>query len=157
MVRYRSRRPSQQPLRTRLRELASVRLRAGYQQLHVLLRREGWRVNHKRVYRLYTEEGLALRRRRPRRHRSAVARVRLPAPTQPNEQWAMDFMHDTLADGRAVRILTVLDVYARECVALVGAAAFSGGDVARVLTIAGVDRGLPQRITVDNVLSARGW
>jgi putative transposase len=150
MVRYRSRRPSQHPLRTRLRELAGVRLRAGYQQLHVLLRREGWRVNHKRVYRLYTEEGLALRRRRPRRHRSAVARVRLPAPMQPNEQWAMDFMHDTLADGRAVRILTVLDVYARECVALVGAAAFSGGDVARVLTAAGVDRGLPQRITVDN-------
>jgi putative transposase len=143
MVRYRSRRPSQQPLRTRLRELASVRLRAGYQQLHVLLRREGWRVNHKRVYRLYTEKGLALRRRRPRRHRRAVARVCLPAPTQPNEQWAINFMHDTLADGRAVRILTVLDVYARECVALVGAAAFSGGDVARVLTIAGVDRGLP--------------
>jgi putative transposase len=85
MVRYRSRRPSQHPLRTRLRELASVRLRAGYQQLHVLLRREGWRVNHKRVYRLYTEEGLALRGRRPRRHRSAVARVRPPAPTQPNE------------------------------------------------------------------------
>jgi putative transposase len=150
MVRYRNRRPSQQPLRTRLRELASVRLRAGYQQLHVLLRREGWRVNHKRVYRLYTEEGLALRRRRPRRHRSAVARVRLPAPTQPNEQWAMDFMHDTLADGRAVRILTVLDVYARECVALVGAATFSGGDVARALTEASAERGLPQRITVDN-------
>jgi transposase len=127
MVRYRSRRPSQQPLRARLRELAGVRLRAGYQQLHVLLRREGWRVNHKRVYRLYIEEGLALRRRRPRRHRSAVARVRLPVPTQPNEQWAMDFMHDTLADGRAVRILTVLDVYARECVALVAAPTFSGG------------------------------
>lgn len=150
MVRYRSRRPSQQPLRTRLRELAGVRLRAGYQQLHVLLRREGWRVNHKRVYRLYTEEGLALRRRRPRRHRSAVARARLPAPTQPNEQWAMDFMHDTLADGRAVRILTVLDVYARECVALVGAATFTGGDVARALTEASTERGLPQRITVDN-------
>ena len=150
MVRYRSRRPSQHPLRTRLRELASVRLRAGYQQLHVLLRREGWRVNHKRVYRLHTEEGLALRRRRPRRHRSAVARVRLPAPTQPNEQWAVDFMHDTLADGRAVRILTVLDVYARECVAIGAAPTFSGGDVARVLTAAGTDRGLPRRITVDN-------
>ena len=114
-------------------------------------------MNHKRIYRLYTEEGLALRRRRPRRHRSAVARVRLPAPTQPNEQWAMDFMHDTLADGRAVRILTVLDVYARECVAIGAAPTFSGGDVARVLTAAGTDRGLPRRITVDNVLSARGW
>jgi len=124
-------------------------VRAGYQQLHVLLRREGWRVNHKRVYRLYTEEGLTLRRRRPRRHRSAVARVRWPAPTQPNEQWAMDFVHDTLVDGRAVRILTVLDVYARECVALVAAQTFSGGEVARVLTAAGAERGLPKRITVD--------
>jgi putative transposase len=150
MGRYRSYRPSQQPLRTRLRELASVRPRAGYPQLHVLPRREGWRANHKQVYRLYTEEGLALRRRRPRRHRTAVARVRLPTPTQPNERWAMDFMHDTLADGRAMRILTVLDVSARECVALVAAQTFSGGDVARALTAARAERGLPQRITVDN-------
>jgi len=101
-IRYWSRRPSKLPLRPQVR--------AGYQQLHVLLRREGWRVNHRRVDRLYTEEGLVLRRRQPRRHRSAVTRVRLPPPTQPNQRWAMDFMHDTRADGRAVRILTVLDV-----------------------------------------------
>jgi putative transposase len=86
LVRSRSRRPSQAPLRGRLRELAAVRLRAGDQQLYVLLRRQGWHVNHKRIYRLYTEEGLALRRRRPRRHRSSVVRVR-------------------------PRIFTVLDVY----------------------------------------------
>src|SRR5262249_59055187 len=85
LVRYRSRRPSQAPLRARLRELAAVRLRAGYQQLYVLLRREGWRVNHKRIYRLYTEEGLALRRRRPRRHRSAVVRVPPAPPTRPHQ------------------------------------------------------------------------
>lgn len=150
LVRYRSCRPSQQPLRARLRELAAVRIRAGYQQLYVLLRREGWRVNHKRVYRLYGEEGLALRRRRPRRRRSAVVRVERRAPTRPNEQWAMDFMHDTLADGRAVRILTMLDVYTRECVALSAAATVRGGDVARIVGAVGVTRGLPERITVDN-------
>jgi putative transposase len=150
LLRYRSRRPSQQPLRARLRELAAVRIRAGYQQLYGLLRREGWRVNHKRVYRLYGEEGLALRRRRPRRHRSAVVRVQRTAPTRPNEQWAMDFMHDTLADGRAVRILTMLDVYTRECLALIAAATFRGSDVARILDTVGGTCGRPERITVDN-------
>ncbi len=72
----------------------------------------------------------------------------LPAPTQPNEQWTTDFVRDTLADVRELRILTVLDVYARECVALVAAATFSSGDVARVLTVARAERGLPQRIAV---------
>ena len=114
LVRYRSCRPSQAPLRARLHELAAVRLRAGYQQLYVLLPREGWRVNHKRIYRLYTEEGLALRRRRPRRHRSAVVRVQPAPPTGPNEHRAMDFKQDTMAEGRTVRILTVLEVHTRE-------------------------------------------
>jgi putative transposase len=150
LVRYRSRRPSQAPLRARLRELAAVRLRAGYQQLYVLLRREGWRVNHKRIYRLYTEEGLALRRRRPRRHRSAVVRVRPAPPSGPNEQWAMDFMQDTLADGRAVRILTVIDIYTRECLAAVSAGAFRGDDVVRVLSHLAARRSRPQRIRVDH-------
>jgi hypothetical protein len=127
-----------------------VRLRAGYQQLYVLLRREGWRVNHKRIYRLYTEEGLALRRRRPRRHRSAVVRVRPAPPSGPNEQWAMDFMQDTLADGRAVRILTVIDIYTRECLAAVSAGAFRGDDVVRVLSHLAARRSRPQRIRVDN-------
>ena len=150
LVRYRSRRPSQAPLRGRLRELAAVRLRAGYKQLYVLLRREGWRVNHKRIYRLYTEEGLALRRRRPRRHRSAVVRIRPQPPTRPNEHWAMDFMQDALADGRTVRILTVLDVYTRECVAAIPASTFRGDDVVRVLCQLTSARSLPQRIRVDN-------
>jgi putative transposase len=150
LVRYRSRRPSQAPLRGRLRELAAVRLRAGYQQLYVLLRREGWRVNHKRIYRLYTEEGLALRRRRPRRHRSAVLRVRPTPPGMPNEQWAMDFMQDTLADGRPVRILTIIDIYTRECLAAVPASTFRGGDVVRVLNELATSRSRPKRIHVDN-------
>lgn len=150
LVRYQSRRPPQQPLRRRLRELAGVRVRAGYKHLYVLLRREGWPINHKRVYRLYTEEGLTLRRRRPKRHRSAAARGTPPAVTRPNERWAMDFLHDALAGGQRVRILTVLDVYTRECVALRAAPRFRGEDVAGILSDAGAARGLPARLSVDN-------
>src|SRR3990167_4271463 len=82
-------------LRSRLRELAEQRRRFGAPRLHVLLRREGWTVNHKRTERLYREEGLALRRKRHRK-RAAGVRVTLPAPTRPNERWAMDFLHDRL-------------------------------------------------------------
>ena len=123
-VRYRSRRPTRAPLRERLRELATTRVSYGYQRLHVLLRREGWKVNRKLVYRLYREEGLVLRRRRPKRRRSAVARTLRPAPLQVNERWAMDFVHDTLAGGQTIRVLTMLDVHTRECVALVAQPAF---------------------------------
>lgn len=150
-VRYKSRCPSQQPLRKRIRELAQVRVRAGYRQIYVLLRREGWQVNHKRVYRLYSEEGLALKRQRRRRHRSAKPRVKRTGPDQPNQQWAMDFMHDTLCDGKKIRILTVIDIFSRECVALVAASRFSGATVAEILSQAGKKRGnLPKQIRVDN-------
>ncbi len=121
LVRYQSRRPSQEPLRRRLRELASVRVHCGYQRLYIYLRREGWKINHKRVYRLYTEEGLTLLRRRLRRRRSATLRSNRPAASAPNEQWAVDFMHDTLADGRTIRVFTAIDVHTRECLALVPA------------------------------------
>lgn len=149
-VRYRSRRPPQTALRTRLKELATTHVSYGYLRLHVLLRREGWRVNRKRVYRLYREEGLVLKRRRPKRHRSAAARVLRPAPERPNERWAMDFVHDTLAGGQTIRILTVLDVHTRECVALVPQRGFRGADVARILSEVGATRELPPVIAVDN-------
>src|SRR5512134_19703 len=150
-VRYRSVRPYQEALRRRLKELASVRVRAGYKQLHVFLRREGWPVNHKRVYRLYTEEALTLKRRRPKRHRSASVRQVRPMPAEPNEQWAMDFMHDTLASGQTIRVLTAIDLRTRECVVLRVAKGFTGAEVAEVLNEAGRARGkLPARIRVDN-------
>jgi putative transposase len=140
-VRYRSRRPDQAPLRRRLRELAGTRVRAGYRQLHIYFRREGWRVNHKRVYRLYTLEGLVLKMKRPRRHRSAAVRVGRAMATRRDEQWAMDFMHDTLAGSTTIRILTVIDLFSRECVALVASRHFSGGQVAEILSSAGRQRG----------------
>lgn len=149
--RYQSTRAPQAPLRGRIRELASVRVRAGYRQIHVMLRREGWRINHKRTYRLYTEEGLTLKPRRPRRHRSASSRVARNHPTTPNEHWSMDFMHDTLSDGRSIRVLTAIDLYSRECLALVADKKFTGGAVAKILSEIGTRRGgLPKTIRVDN-------
>lgn len=151
MVRYRSVRPHQEALRKRLKELARVRVRAGYKQLHVFLRREGWPVNHKRVYRLYTEEGLTVKRRRPKRHRSAVIRKERSMPTEPNQQWAMDFMHDTLEGGQMIRLLTAIDLHTRECVVLKVAKGFRGENVGDLLSQAGDRRGkLPERIRVDN-------
>ena len=108
-------------------------------------------VNHKRTYRLYTEEGLTLKPRRPRRHRSATTRSVRQAPGVPNEQWAMDFMHDTLADGRSIRVLTAIDLYSRECLALLAAKKFTGDHVATILGEVGKQRGkLPKKIRVDN-------
>jgi len=117
----------------------------------VLLRREGWRVNHKLVYRLYREERLALKRRRPKRRKSAAVREVRPLVSRANERWAMDFVHDVLADGRTIRILAVVDVFSRECVALVAKTSFRAEDVCRILSEAGERRGkLPECITVDN-------
>jgi putative transposase len=99
---YRSCKRSRAELRIRLRDLATVRVRYGYQRLHVLLRREGWRVNHKLIWRLYKEEGLEVRTQKKKKRVSAP-RVVLPAPTGPNEHWSMDFVSDALFDGRRFR------------------------------------------------------
>jgi putative transposase len=150
-VRYQSVRPPREALRRRIRELARVRVSFGYKQIHVLLRREGWPVNHKLVYRLYREEGLVLRRKRPKRRRAAVQRERPEVATEVNQRWAMDFMHDTLSGGRSIRVLAVVDVFSRECIALRAAARFRGEDVAQVLGEARDERGrLPPVISVDN-------
>jgi putative transposase len=98
-MRYVSVRPSQEPLRSRIREIAAVRVSYGYRRVHVLLRREGWPINRKRVHRLYREEGLCPRAKRPKRRRMAVARQVRPAATEPNPRWAMDFMSDALHNG----------------------------------------------------------
>jgi putative transposase len=115
--RYQSRRDPPSELRLRLRELASSRVRYGYRRLAVLLRREGWNVNTKRVYRLYREEGLQVRAQK-RAKRAAHTRVPLPEAAWPNQRWSMDFVSDRLADHRWFRILTVVDQYTRECLCL---------------------------------------
>ena len=146
---YRAHRPDDQALRGRLRELAEQRRRFGAPRLHVLLRREGWRVNHKRTERLYREEGLALRRKRHRK-RAAGIRVTLPMPTRPNERWSMDFLHDRLADGRRFRVLTMVDDYSREAPAMTVDTSLPGARVVEVLERLAETRGLPQVITIDN-------
>jgi len=126
-----------------------VRVSYGYRRLHVVLRREGWPINHKRVYRLYTEEGLGLKRKRPKRRRAAVVRRQLQPATRPTERWAMDFMHDTLSDGRKMRVLTVIDVFTRECLALDVRQRFRGVDVAAVLSDLVACHGKPKTIQCD--------
>ena len=148
-VRYRSVRRGQEPLLMRLRELAAARVRFGYRRLTVLLKREGWRVNAKRIYRLYREEGLAVRTRR--RTKAALRQRRpLAAARKPNERWSMDFVHERLLDGRWLRILTVVDQFTRECVLLAAQGRFSGERVGEVLETALWARGKPLSITVDN-------
>lgn len=137
-------------MRREIREIAETRVSYGYPRIHVLLRRRGWQVNRKRVYRLYREEGLSLRRKRPKRRRSAMLRVDRPAGRVPNERWAMDFVADALASGAKLRVLAVVDTCTRECVALDVRTTFRGQHVADVLTRVGVRRGLAAVITTDN-------
>ena len=100
LVRYVSVKPDQASLRLRIHDLARTRMRYGYYRIYIMLRREGWLVNHKRVYRLYRQDGLSLRLKKPRRNVSAADRVRQPAAAAPNEMWSMDFVSDALFDGR---------------------------------------------------------
>lgn len=148
-LRYERTRDPQEALRQRLRELAAVRVRFGYRRLTVLLKREGWRVNAKRIYRLYDDEGLTVRTK-PRKRLASRARVPLPAPTRPNERWSMDFVSARLVDGRWFRTLTVIDVYTRESLALVADRSLTGVKVAAALTPIVARRGAPIAITVDN-------
>lgn len=150
-VRYRSVKAPREPLRARIREITGVRVSYGYRQVHTILRREGWPVNHKLVYRLYREEGLTLRRKRPKRRRAAAHREQPGTPRRSNERWAMDFVHDTLSGGGTIRVLAVVDVHTRECLVLRAKRRFRGEDVASALSDIGASRAtLPEVISVDN-------
>ena len=148
--RYRSVRKDNPALRERIREIAEVRVRYGYKRIHCLLRREGWHVNHKRVHRIYCEEGLHLRRRRPRRHVSGTRRMRRSEPERCNACWSMDFVVDSLFDGRRFRALTIVDNYSRECLAIEAGQSLKGVDVAGIMDRLTAQRGVPERIQCDN-------
>ena len=147
---YCSRRPSQEALRRRMRELAQARPRYGYRRLHVLLRREGWPVNMKRIRRLYRLEGLQLRHRVRRRKHASLHRGIPPAASRAHERWSMDFVHDALLDGRAFRVLTVVDQWSRWSPILEVAPGMSGSAVAAALDRAIARHGKPRTITVDH-------
>jgi putative transposase len=133
----------------RLRELAAVRVSYGYRRLHVLLRREGWKVNHKLVYRIYREEGLEVHTKK-RRKRASTLRVVLPAATMPNERWSMDFVSDSLHDGRRFRVLTLVDHFSRVSPAIDVGSSITGKRVVAVLERLAKTHGLPRVITTDN-------
>ena len=136
-------------LRHRLRELAATRIRFGYRRLTIMLRREGWLVNAKRVYRLYREEGLGLGRKRKKK-RPARARGTVHAPQRVNQLWAMDFVADRLENGRPIRILTLIDTFTREALCLWADYGMSGEKVAGQLETLVSERNLPEAIRVDN-------
>jgi putative transposase len=140
--------PATASLRTRIIDLAHARRRFGYRRIHDLLRREGVRANHKKVYRLYREEKLGVRKRR-RRKGVMVDRQALHVPTAPNEVWSIDFVMDALANGRRIKCLTIVDDFTRECLDIAVDYGISGGYVARVLEAVGQFRGLPRAIRTD--------
>jgi putative transposase len=147
-LRYESEKDPQEALRIRLRELAAARVRFGYRRLTVLLKRDGWDVNAKRVYRLYREEGLIVRAQK--RKTAAQARVPLATAVRANERWSMDFVSDRLIDKRAFRVLTVVDQFTRECILLLADRSLTAAKVAGALDCAVAERGAPESITVDN-------
>ena len=147
---YRSRARDSRPLILRIKEITATRVHYGYRRVHVLLRREGWKDNRKRVYRLYRNEGLSLRHKRPRRNKAARLRQPKQLVRSMNEIWSMDFVADALFDGRRLRALTVVDNYTRECLAIDVGQRLTGEDVVSTLNRIKAERGLPQTIKVDN-------
>jgi putative transposase len=149
VYRYRSTRPDDADLRARLHELASERRRFGYRRLHLLLKREGVEINWKKLYRLYKEERLTVRKRGGRK-RALGTRAPIAVPQEPNQRWSLDFVSDTLVDGRRFRILCVIDDFSRECLATVVDNSLCGHRVARTLDQVAESRGWPCMVVSDN-------
>ena len=147
--RYQAKREGDEAIRRRLRELAGERRRFGYRRLHLLLCREGKRLNRKKLYRLYKEERLTVRKRGGRK-RALGTRAPMTIPQEINQRWSLDFVSDTLTDSRRFRILAVIDNFNRECLALVADVSLSGVRVARELDHIAQLRGYPRLIVSDN-------
>lgn len=149
VFRYRTRRGDDGALRARLKALAAERRRFGYQRLHLMLKREGTLVNHKKLFRVYREEKLVVRKRGGRK-RALGTRAPMTIPQGPNQRWSLDFVSDALADGRRFRVLCVVDDFTRECLALVADTSLSGARVARELDAVIARRGKPHLVVSDN-------
>jgi putative transposase len=148
-IRYRTRRLDDVVLRERLRALAKERRRFGYRRLHIFLRREGFVVNHKRLFRIYREERLMVRKRGGRK-RAMGTRAPIPVPLLPNDRWSLDFVSDQFTCGRRFRILAIFDDCTRECLTAVADTSLSGRRVARELDLLINSRGRPKTIVSDN-------
>lgn len=148
--RYQSTADEQAGLKKRIKEIAETRVRYGYRRIHVMLKREGWTVNAKRVYRLYHEMGLQLRNKTPRRRVKAKLRDDRKEAIAVNESWAMDFVHDQLVTGRKLRVLTVVDTFSRFSPVVDPRFNYKGEDVVRTLDQACKLFGYPKSIRADN-------
>ncbi|MBP0447923.1 IS3 family transposase [Roseomonas sp. SSH11] len=137
-------------IRQRMHEIARVRIRYGYRRLHVMLRRDGWAVGRNLVWRLYREEGLALRSKQPRRRKMVVQREARCVPKRPNEAWSLDFIQDQLSNGQTFRALTVVDVFSREGLAIEVGQRLRGEHVVEVLNRLVGERGAPRYLFADN-------
>jgi putative transposase len=138
-------------VRIRIREIAHTRVRYGFMRVFTLLRREGWRDNHKRVYRIYKAEGLNLRSKRPRRSRAGAHRLDRHIATGPHQCWSMDFVSDQLFDGRKFRALALVDTYSRKCLGIHVGQGIRGADVVRVLErVCAMEQARPRSIRMDN-------
>jgi putative transposase len=147
---YRSTARDAQALTMRIREIAHTRVHYGYRRIHVMLRREGYKDNVKRIYRLYREQGLSLRHKRPKRNKAAQARQPKAIADYANQMWSMDFVADNLFDGKKLRMLTVVDCFTRESLAIHVGQSLKGEDVVRVVDAIATQRGAPQTIKTDN-------
>jgi putative transposase len=148
-VRYVSVRADDTNLRDRMKAIAHERRRFGYRRIHIMLKREGAVVNHKRLFRLYREEKLSVRKRGGRK-RALGTRAPMLVPLMPNQRWSLDFVSDQFTDCRRFRVLTVIDDCTRECIALVADTSLSGRRVARELHKIIAQRGSPKMIVSDN-------
>jgi len=148
-VRYRSCRASDTGLRSAMKQIAADRRRFGYRRIHILLAREGWKVNHKKLRRLYREERLQVRCRGGRK-RALGTRRPMVVPDRANQRWSLDFISDAFTDGRRFRVLAVVDDYTRECLTLVADTSLSGMRVVRELDALIARRGRPRTIVSDN-------
>jgi len=133
----------------RLKDIAASRPRFGYRRLYILLRREGWSINHKRVYRLYVKLGLQVR---TKKRSKKISQIRVPLDVQRkiNERWSMDFMSDRLEDGQRFRVLNIIDLFSRESLSILADFSFPSQKVISWLEELRKTRGLPEAITVDN-------
>ena len=148
-VRYRSVRPDDAELRKAMKAVAAERRRFGYRRVHVMLERQGWQVNQKKLRRLYAEEKLQVRKRGGRKRALGTRRPML-VPERANERWSLDFVSDAFTDGRRFRVLAIVDDFSRECLALVADTSLSGRRVTRELTAIMARRGRPKTIVSDN-------
>jgi putative transposase len=138
------------PLKARLQEIARASIRYGFRRMYILIRRDGWVVNHKRLYRQYCEEDLNLRCNRPRQRKAAASHMERPVPTGSNQAWSMDFVSDALFNSNKFRALTLMDNHTHECLAIYHAQNIRGDDVAHLLEHIASQRGKPLRIQADN-------